>query len=141
MGAKRGKAGGQMRGPPGLKGFKGGGKTGGNKGGWGKDGGKGGKAAAKGKGKGYQGYCFDCGMQGHKRGEMACPMVSGSVPMDVGAVEQDQGGDVAAVEFGGGAIWELACCQVEVVDNAMELDEEEEDWQAVKRKRRKRKEG
>ena len=69
---------------------------------------------AKGKGKGYQGYCYDCGNQGHKRGEPACWMASAPIPMDISAVSQAAAKDVAAVDVGGGAIWELDCCQVEV---------------------------
>ena len=41
-------------------------------------------------------------------------MATAPIPMDIIAVSQAAAKDVAAVEFGGGAIWELDCCQVEV---------------------------
>ena len=122
------------------KGGKGGGKMGGKMGGQGKGwnygggkangGGKGGKVmAGKGKGKGYQGYCFDCGRQGHKRGEPACWMASGAIAMDVGAVGMDYDKELQAVEFGGGAVWEISA--VEYCENPAE---DEGEWKVAKRK-------
>ena len=110
-GGKGGKGG--VQGWGGAKGVKGGKGGKGSKGAGFKGGGGGGKA----KGKGYQGICFDCGQQGHKRGEPACPMAVAAVPMDLSAVSQVQGDwdaakVVSAVEFGGGACWELAAVEV-----------------------------
>ena len=62
----------------------------------------------KGGGKGYRGYCFDCGLQGHKRGEPACWFHQGSAPMQMDAIEKSDG---ARTEFGGGS-WGLAQVQV-----------------------------
>ena len=125
----KGKAGGKFGGKVGKVGGFQGWVPGGVKG---KIGGKGGVPKAgvgisvgsgvqKGKGKGYQGYCFDCGQQGHKRGEPACWMSTTSAPMDLSAVTQEVGKDLSAVEFGGGAIWEVA--QVEVEDSPVDADE------------------
>ena len=68
----------------------------------------------KGKGKGYQGRCFDCGQLGHKRGEAACWMASAAIPMDCSVVSKETTKDLSAVEFGGGAVWEVAAMAVEV---------------------------
>ena len=82
------------------KGF-GGGKGGQSKGG--KDGWKAkgkGESKGKSKGKGYMGLCYDCGQQGHKRGEQACPWVSGG-QMSVGAVEWGLAGGDEDTQEGG----------------------------------------
>ena len=103
---KGGKEGGQFQfggkghggGAKGFGGFKGQGKGGGGKSAaWGV--GKGG-----GNGKGYQGWCWDCGQQGHKKGEGKC---GGEKPMDMSAVEwgweQPAQVQLAAVGTAGGA--------------------------------------
>ena len=118
---KGGKAGGQITG----KGEKGGAQGWGSGGPRGKGVGKGdGKAFSnygshfqKGKGKGYQGRCFDCGQLGHKRGEAACWMVPAAIPMDCSVVSKETTKDLSAVEFGGGAVLEVAAMAVEVNDS------------------------
>ena len=98
----------QKGGKPGKGGMQWGG-VGGN----GRKGGKAGHSKApKGKGKGYQGYCFDCGQQGHKRGEPACWMAASPQPIDVNHVSTYAEKDYSDAGFGGGAIWEVA--QIEV---------------------------
>ena len=125
--AKGGKVGGQWYKGGDYKGGKGWPKGAeGKKGGWNMGG-----QAQKGKGKGYQGYCYDCGQQGHKRGEAACPMAS--QPMDLGAVGkvEEEGG--AALEFGGGAVWQIAQIGVE-----KEKPEVEAEWKTVISKKQRR---
>ena len=81
--------------------------------------GKGEKGKSKGKGdgwgpyyqgKGYQGYCYDCGEQGHKANEGMCKVQN----VDTGA-EQNVEADCGAVVID--SVWKV--CQVEEVGNQL----------------------
>jgi hypothetical protein len=104
---KTAKGGGKGGGKAGDKGKgKGKGKDWGSFKGYGKGyGGKGVEENQKGKGKGYQGTCFNCGKTGHKAWECR-----GAKPMEMGAVDEEEE-EYEDVEVG--TVWNVGAIDIQ----------------------------